>query len=696
MQAPVSSLLPPAAHRPRAEPSGPTRPLDTLATMLIVLLTIGVLYFAREILVPIAIAVLLSFVLSPLVKLIRRAGLHKSVAVGITVTVTFLIMATIGGILAKQVSDLAADAPKYQATVTQKVDAVRGFAANSTVLHKLNALIADFDQGARPEAKGEVPPALFPAKPGTPHPNTPTSAEGNGKPPVHPPAAPVRVEVVAPAPGVLTLLQAAAGTAATPLAAMAFVALFIVFILMQREDLRNRFIRLVGFGDLQRTTLAMNDAANRLSRYFLAQVLLNTGFGLVIAGALAVIGVPNAILWGIVAIFMRFIPYIGSFGAALLPIVMASAASSGWSMAVETAVLFLFTELVTGQVIEPLVYGHNTGISPIAVVLAATFWTWLWGPIGLVLSTPLTVCLVVMGRHVERLAFLDIILGDAPALTPVETFYQRMLSGDASEIVDHADHFLREHSLLAYCDQVAMPALLLAQDDVRRGVLEETRQVRIRDTMRDLVDDLEDRDDPDPEAVAAKGSTGPQLAPASLERSADGDANQPGPEPDAGAVLPRINVDSGWKRDKAVVCLAGRTPLDEAAAHLLADLLAEHAIATHVEPADSIAEGRLSHLRAADPKLVVLSFLDNDTRMARARYAVRRLRRHLPGVPIVAAFWMANGDGARVGGLRDELRSEACVSSLPDAIRFCLERAAARPRLDPGVAREPADGLNAA
>ena len=710
-QALLSSLLPAAGPRPRPDPT-PSRPLDTLATMLIVLLTIGILFVAREILVPIAIAVLLSFVLSPLVKLLRRTGLHKSVAVGFTVFATFLITVSLGGILAKQVSDLAADAPKYQATVTQKVDRAREFAANSTILQKLNAVIADFTEIGRPDlgrrevgrhdalslARGRAPSAarsqqVVPADPNDAAPATPE------------PAAPIKVEVVRPAPGALTILQAAAGTAAVPLATTAFVALFIVFILMQREDLRNRFIRLVGFGDLQRTTLAMNDAANRLSRYFLAQVLLNTGFGLVVAAALTVIGVPNAILWGIVAIFMRFVPYIGAVGAALFPIVMAAAASADWSMVVETALLFAVAELVTGQVVEPLVYGQRTGISPIAVVLAATFWTWLWGPIGLVLSTPLTVCLVVMGRHVEHLAFLDIILGDAPALSAVEIFYQRMLAGDASEIVDHADRFLRERSLLDYCESVAMPALLLAQDDVERGVLEETRQIRIRDTMRDLVEDLADHDEglvdtlatgpsvSSRQGVGAKQGLGAKPAPTSLDRSADGE----GAALDAEARLPRVAVDAAWQRDKAVVCLAGGTPLDEAAAHLLADLLAERGLATHVEPAVSIAQGRLAHLREAQPRLVILSFLDADTRIARARLAVRRLRRHLPGVPIVAAFWMGDGDRARVKDLGAEVRSDGCVASLPDAIRSCLERAAtAAPDDGPGAARDVGDGLNAA
>ncbi len=656
----MSTLIPVATPRVRPQSTDPSRSLDALATTILVILAVGILFFAREILVPIAIAVLLSFVLSPLVKLLRRLGLNKQVSVGITVLAMFLIAVTLGGVLAKQISDLAADAPKYQATVTQKVSGGRDFIANSPILRKLNTVIADIAQVSGPEpkaSKAAAPPAF----------GKPSGAEapkqgGAGQP--------VRVEVVTPAPGVLTILQAAVGTAASPLATTAFVALFIVFILMQREDLRNRFIRLVGFGDLQRTTLAMNDAANRLSRYFLAQVLLNTAFGIVIAVALAIIGVPNAVLWGIVALFMRFIPYIGSVGAALFPILMAAAASPGWGMVIEAALLFAVLELIVGQIVEPLLYGHNTGISPIAVVLAATFWTWLWGPIGLVLSTPLTVCLVVMGRHVERLSFLDIIFGDAPALTPVETFYQRMLAGDASEMVDHADKFLRERSLLDYCDQVAMRALLMAQIDVRRGVLEDKRQIRIRDTMRDLVEDLEEREEPIIGVIAS------DEAPASLDRSADADVEVHDAARSGEALLPHVTVDASWKRDKAVMCIAGRTPLDEAAAHLLADLLAEHAIGTHVEPAESILEGNFSHLREARPALIILSFLDADLKVTQARFAVRRLRRHLPNVPIVSAFWMADEDRARVTGLCSDVRCDLCVSSLPEVIAYCLERAA--------------------
>ena len=646
-------LLPPPRLTPQDDAPDPMRTLDTLATVMVVILSVGVLYFAREILVPIAIAVLLSFVLSPLVKGLRKLGLGKKLSVGLVVCATFVIAVGVGAILAKQVSDLAADAPAFQYTVTKKVDAVRAFAASNPMLTKLNSVIAEVTQ---PPAKPETPkPAAAPPAPDPRKATKEPSPLGQA-----PPTGPVPVEIVSPPPGVLTILQAAIGMAASPLATAAFVAIFIVFILMQREDLRNRFIRLAGSGDLQRTTLAMTDAARRLSRYFLAQVLLNVAFGAVVAAVLTILGVPSAPLWGIVAVFMRFIPYIGAVGSALFPVMLAAAASPGWSLAIETIVFFALLELIVGQLIEPLIYGHHTGISPIAVVISATFWTWLWGPVGLVLSTPMTVCLVVMGRHINRLAFLNVLLGDAPALSQVEMFYQRMLAGDPSEILDHADAFLTENSLLEYSSQIAMEALLMAQVDVRRGVLDDTRQLRIRDTMRDLADDLADRDDERPAKDAAGlASLAPETAVV-----------------DAADTLPTPEIDPAWRRDKAVVCFAGRTPLDEAAAHLLADLLHQYGVGAHVEPSESLMRKDLI-VESSETQLVILSFLDADLSATQAKVAVRRLRRRISDIPLLAAFWMAEEDEQRVAALCSSVRCDACASSLPQAIRICLERAAA-------------------
>ena len=271
-----------------------------------------------------------------------------------------------------------------------------------------------------------------------------------------------------------------------PLATTGIIIIFVIFILLQREDLRNRLIRLAGSHDLQRTTAALDDAAARLSRLFLIQLLLNGTFGIVIGIGLWIIGTPSAMLWGILAAVLRFVPYIGAVIAAAFPLALAVAVDPGWSMLLWTLALFLVVEPVVGQVVEPMVYGHSTGLSPVAVVVSATFWTALWGPIGLVLATPLTVCLVVLGRHVDRLEFLDVMFGDRPALSPPEIFYQRMLADDPTEAAEKAEEFLKERSLSSYYDEVALKGLQLAQADAERGALDQERLTKIRDAVRNL------------------------------------------------------------------------------------------------------------------------------------------------------------------------------------------------------------------
>ena len=236
----------------------------------------------------------------------------------------------------------------------------------------------------------------------------------------------------------------------SPITTLGIVLVVVIFLLMQREDLRDRLIRLFGSNDLHRTTLAMDDAASRLSTYFLTQLGINAAFGVIVGLGLWAIGLPSPILWGVVATLLRFVPYVGSAISALLPIALAAAVSPGWTMVIWTVALFGVVETLIGQVIEPLLYGHSTGLSPVAVIVSALFWAWLWGPIGLILSTPFTVILVVLGRHVEHLEFLDVLLGDRPALTPVENFYQRILAGDPDEARDQAEKLLKDRPLVAY------------------------------------------------------------------------------------------------------------------------------------------------------------------------------------------------------------------------------------------------------
>lgn len=350
--------------------------------------------------------------------------------------------------------------PRYQFTIREKIKSIRGTAATSGTLERAADVLQDLGNELNK-----------PKDPAAPQPTAASSHEPK----------PIPVEVRPPPPTALDNITTLFSPLLRPLTTTGITAIFVIFILLQREDLRNRFIKLAGSHDLQKTTAALDDAASRLSRLFLLQLAVNVAFGVLIGTGLWIIGIPSPILWGILAAVLRFVPYIGAVIAAVFPLTLAAAVDPGWSMLVWTAALFVVTEPVIGHVIEPLLYGHSTGLSPVAVVAPATFWTALWGPIGLVLATPLTICLVVLGRHAERFQFLDVMLGDRPPLSPPELFYQRMLAEDPAEAVDKAEEFLKERSLSSYYDEVALPGLKLAQNDVLRGAgLATTREDQSR------------------------------------------------------------------------------------------------------------------------------------------------------------------------------------------------------------------------
>jgi predicted PurR-regulated permease PerM len=643
----MGDLIDVSATRPRRQ-RDPARTLEMLATLISVAFAIAFLYVGRDVLVPIAIAVLLSFVLSPPVLLLRRVGLNRTVAVMAVALASLLIAFAVSAALTRQVSELAVDLPKYQATINGKIGKLRDIvSANSFFEKGVNAL-KSFGDLARKQ-----PPA--PAS----QPASPQGVDETGAADVRP----VPVEVREPAPGPFSVLRTIAGTALSPLETTALVVIFVVFILLQREDLRNRFIRLVGAKDLQRTTVAMNDAAGRLSRFFLVQTLINATYGAVIALALSLIGVPGPILFGILAFLMRFVPYVGAIVAAAFPTLLAAAVDPGWTMALETLALFILLEALVGNVVEPLLYGRNTGLSPIAVIVAATFWTWLWGPVGLVLSTPLTVCLVVIGRHVEQLSFLDVILGDAPALSPVEHFYQRLLVGDAAEIADQAEQFLKTQPLIVYYDEVALNGLLMAQDDFLRGVLDEAEQTKIRHTIEEVIEDLSEHADEKPEAAppapAARGPLG-------------GLGRDPAPPP-ATQTPPELAPGDPDGPRKPILCIAGRNAIDQAAAALLAQILEKHGLPAKVEPPELLTVGGILHLPGSGAQIICLSYVGADIGAPRVRYAIRRLRRRLPEAKIIAGFWRADADAAR--DLCGQTRADLCPTLLADAAAFCVEEA---------------------
>jgi predicted PurR-regulated permease PerM len=620
------------------------------AITILAVIIVSALYVGREIFVPVALAILLSFVLAAPVNLLQSLRVPRVLAAVVTVLLAFVIIFTLGSLIATQLTRLAGNLPQYQSTIQSKITSLRGVTGGSSTLERAEGMLQDLGKELnKPKDTGS--PSLV---------KEPSSGTSSNRP-----ITPVPVEVLQPDPGTLASLRSLIAPLVSPLATTGIIVIFVIFILLQREDLRNRLIRLAGTHDLQRTTAALDDAAARLSRLFLNQLLVNSGFGVLIALGLWIIGVPSAALWGILAAVLRFVPYIGSFIAAAFPLTLAVAVDPGWSMLIWTAILFFVMEPITGQVVEPMVYGRSTGLSPVAVVVSATFWTALWGPIGLVLATPLTVCLVVLGRHVERLSFLDVMFGDRPALSPPELFYQRMLAGDPTEAAEKAEQFLKERSLSSYYDDVALKGLLLAQMDLDRDVLDMSRLLRIRDTVLEFTEDLSDQTDHEP--IDGQPTNDVEAAAAVEEVAAEPVFSDP-------TVLQAADLKLEWMSNYPVLCIAGRTPLDEAAAVMMSHLCRIHGLSAQVKSADSLSTANIFSLDVSGVALVCLSY-PSSANLAHMRYAVRRLRRKVPRAKIMLAVW---GGGDQADAALDAAKADVIAVSLRKAVRICIDEARAK------------------
>ena len=608
---------------------------------------VAALYFGREVLVPIALAVLMSFVLAPLVALLQRFRVPRVIAVFLVVVAAFSAVFFLGGLMASQINQLATDLPRYQSTLSDKIHGLRGAAAGTGTLERASEVLHSLRQELdRPKIDSQTGRPL-----------------GDATAPIKP----IPVEVHQPDPGALQTLTALITPLIHPMATTGIIVVFVIFILVQQQDLRNRLVRLAGSHDLQRTTAAMDDAGKRLSRLFLAQLMLNASFGIVIGTGLWFIGVPSAPLWGILAMILRFVPYVGAVIAAIFPLVLAAAVGSGWSMVLWTAALFIIVEPIIGHGIEPLLYGQSSGLSPVAVVASATFWTWIWGPIGLVLATPLTICLVVLGRHVDRLRFLYVLLGDQPALTPAQVVYQRMLAGDPVEATEQAQKFLKEKSLIEYYDEVLMRGLKLAQSDVERDSLDQERMQRIRDSVAEIVDDLSAHQDK-PEASSAPEGEGPLAQISKTEAELKTNLAPELPEP--------------WREGVPVLCIPGAGLLDEAAAIALAQLIQRQGIGATAKEADALSMSKIFALDTKGVNLVCLCYMGNAT-PAQVRYAARRIHRKAPEALILICLLNASDEIEDAQAMQLPPGTGLVKGSLADTLNRILDvaygKSAARP-----------------
>ncbi|WP_292588389.1 AI-2E family transporter [Mesorhizobium sp.] len=629
-------------------------PRTALPTVASVVVMVAALYFGREVFLPIAVALLLTFAIAPVVSSLKRAGVPRIAAVIASVAGAFAALSLFSFVVATQVSDLAQNIPLYQINILTKVRALKENGLGGGIISRLGGVIERVGQEIDRQ-----------------EPQLPSAAQA-------PKREPIPVEVVSHEKP-LEVLQNLIGPLISPLGSAGLVIIVVIFMLMEREDLRDRFIRLVGYGDLHRTTQALQDAGKRVGQYLLMQLVVNIIYAVPITIGLWVLGIPNALLWGLLALALRFVPYIGPIIGALLPLFLALAVAPGWSLLLWTAALFIVVELVTGNVIEPWLYGSHTGLSPLAIIVAAIFWTWLWGPIGLVLSTPLTVCLVVLGRHVPQFEFLDVLFGNEPVLEPHARLYQRLLAGDPDEATDHAEEMLEDKYLFEFYGKVAIPALLLGEQDRERGVMDDAQRRQLADSAMTLVANLDDSAQQEAEEEES------EQAAAADEKAADSKAGEknkaseknPGEaKPAEEGVEEEVDLPDG--SGIAVLCAGGRGELDDAAAAMLAQVLevqgasVSKASFTELEP---LAIRRLD-LEAIDA--VVIGFLNRQS-TRHARFMVRRLKRIKAKLRVGIVFWseVGNGDVGAAAELASTLNADFVAFGMIDAVTGALSKTTA-------------------
>jgi len=578
------------------------------------------LYFGRDVLIPFALAVLITFLLSSPVSWLERLKLGRAASVLIVLTIAYAASGALIWAGAKQFSAILEKLPEYQANIDRKIERIQnpiGSSKLSRAVSNLEAITSELTPGNGSNQKaGQT--------------SSPRQTSNPAK------SVPVPVEIVKRQQGIAASLAQVSTSAARVAATILAVAVLTLFMLLRRGDLRDRIFRLFGRGRINIVTTAMDDAGQRVSRYLLTQFLMNTTFGALLGVGLYFIGVPYSFFWGVLGAVLRFIPYVGTLVAVACPFVVAVAVFPGWKQPVLTLALWGCVELAITSVLEPWLYAARAGISSLAVLLSAAFWTMLWGPVGLVIATPLTVCLVVLGRHVPQLEFLYILFGDEPALAPEASYYQRLLAMNEDEARELLDSHLKEKSLLEVYDGVVIPALSLIEQDRHDGTLDDDRQKFIYQTTREIIEDLGE------EASAAKG----------------------GEEP---------------PRELSILCVPARDEADELAGLMLAQVLGQAGYPVQVGAAGFVKD-MLAMVAQEKPDVFFVSAVPPFA-IGHARSICRRARQKAPGAKAVIGLW---GSDVDMAVLRERLGpgcSDYIVSSLSQAVSQLS-------RLDPEAVRE--------
>jgi predicted PurR-regulated permease PerM len=558
-----------------------------LSILVGIVVVIAGLYFGRPVLIPLSLAVVLAFLLTPIVELLERCHLGRVPSVLSVLVLSFALACAVGWGVTNQLIAILDHLPDYRANIHNKIASVRspgngGLGRATATVNELSKELSAAPETAQDKKlgrKGEQP---------------------------------IPVQVTASPHDATEYLRAVVGPLTGVLETGGIVVILTLFILMKREDLRNRLLRLAGNDQLHLMTDVLDEGSRRLGRYLLLQFAVNAGYGLLFGLGVYAIGIPNPFLWGVLGSLLRFVPYIGTPVAAAFPMGMALAVFPGWSEVGLTFVLFLVLELTIGNLIEPWLYGSHTGISSLAILVAAIFWGMLWGPVGLILSTPLTLCLILIGRHIPQLDFLEILLGDEPVLSPQAHFYQRLLALDDGEAREIAEQYLKGNPIGSLYDSVLIPALSLAERDRHMNALDETRTSFIHQTMRELIETLYE------ESVDASGAAGD------------------------GAVETAVIRDP---LSSAIVCVPARDEADEIVGTMVRQLL--HRAGYHAEALPIAAMSTmLEQAQRLQPAVICISALPPFAAV-QAKSLCRQLRARCPGATIVLGLWEFPGGVAK-------------------------------------------------
>jgi predicted PurR-regulated permease PerM len=590
-----------------------------IGTVALVFAIVAALYFTREILIPLAFALTLTFLLTPAVTFLEKLRLGRVLPVMLTVLVSMVAAGWITWVIANQLVDVASQLPTYRQNIHAKIGALRNRGKGPL------GRAADSAKEIGQELSSPDAAAIVPTLP------LQNQKQRNA---TKPPAPPVPVEIVQARTSGLADLPDLLKPFLAPLGRAGIVLIFAIFMLIKREDLRNRLLRLVGLGQLNMMTQALDDAAQRVSRYLFMQFLVNASFGTLFATGLYFIGVPNPVLWGVLAGILRIVPYVGTLFAALLPIILSLAVFNGWLPPLLVLLLFAGLELIIGNFVEPWLYGAHTGISSLALLVTAVFWTVLWGPAGLILSTPLTVCVVVLGRYFPQLSFLHILLGDEQALEAEAQLYQRLLAMDQSEARTIVDSFLKGRSLIELYDSVLIPALSLAEQDRHNGTIDTTHEEFLFLSINEMIAEFSEYQ--------------PFLDPV---------------EEDSTSAGPGATVNFSGR----ILCLPAHDQADETTAAMLVQLLEQKGYVALSFPHGTSPLEMLALAAPGQDDVICISALPPYA-FASTRMICKQIRGRFPRIKLVAGIWGFKGDREKANARFERSQPDRLVTGMAQAL----------------------------